>query len=43
MPLKNHENVLVFYKKLPKYYPQDLILLDKPIQKETNKKHEGIR
>ncbi|MED2246542.1 site-specific DNA-methyltransferase, partial [Bacillus thuringiensis] len=21
MPLKNHENVLVFYKKLPKYYP----------------------
>ncbi|MGS2746031.1 DNA-methyltransferase [Bacillus zanthoxyli] len=34
MPLKNHENVLVFYKKLPKYYPQDLILLDKPIQKK---------
>lgn len=33
MPLKNHENVLVFYKKLPKYYPQDLILLDKPIKK----------
>ncbi|MHA4125965.1 DNA-methyltransferase [Bacillus cereus] len=39
MPLKNHENVLVFYKKLPKYYPQDLILLDKPIyQKSTSKK-----
>ncbi|AYY28388.1 DNA-methyltransferase [Bacillus cereus group sp. Bce033] len=34
MPLKNHENVLVFYKKLPKYYPQDLILLDKPIRKK---------
>lgn len=34
MPLKNHENVLVFYKKLPKYYPQDLILLDKPIKKK---------
>ncbi|MEB9609654.1 site-specific DNA-methyltransferase [Bacillus cereus] len=34
MPLKNHENVLVFYKNLPKYYPQDLILLDKPIQKK---------
>lgn len=34
MPLKNHENVLVFYKKLPKYYPQDLVLLDKPIQKK---------
>ncbi|UTG85099.1 DNA-methyltransferase [Bacillus paranthracis] len=39
MPLKNHENVLVFYKKLPKYYPQDLVLLDKPIlQKSTTKK-----
>ncbi|HDR5353024.1 TPA: site-specific DNA-methyltransferase [Bacillus thuringiensis] len=39
MPLKNHENVLVFYKKLPKYYPQDLILLDNPIyQKSTSKK-----
>ncbi|HDR7449709.1 TPA: site-specific DNA-methyltransferase [Bacillus toyonensis] len=38
MPLKNHENVLVFYKKLPKYYPQDLILLDKPIQKKQIRK-----
>ncbi|MFK4329996.1 site-specific DNA-methyltransferase (adenine-specific) [Bacillus sp. RC240] len=39
MPLKNHENVLVFYKKLPNYYPQDLILLEKPIyQKSTSKK-----
>ncbi|MEB9549543.1 site-specific DNA-methyltransferase [Bacillus cereus] len=37
MPLKNHENVLVFYKKLPKYYPQDLILLDKPIKKKAMK------
>ncbi|OUB88761.1 cytosine methyltransferase [Bacillus thuringiensis serovar medellin] len=38
MPLKNHENVLVFYKKLPKYYPQDLILLDKPIRQSGSKK-----
>ncbi|MCU5403674.1 site-specific DNA-methyltransferase [Bacillus cereus] len=38
MPLKNHENVLVFYKKLPKYYPQDLILLDKPIEKKEIKR-----
>ncbi|KXY48855.1 site-specific DNA-methyltransferase [Bacillus sp. FSL M7-1020] len=38
MPLKNHENVLVFYKKLPKYCPQDLILLDKPIQKKQIRK-----
>ncbi|EJR56725.1 hypothetical protein IIO_05255 [Bacillus cereus VD115] len=37
MPLKNHENVLVFYKKLPKYYPQDLVLLDKPITKKVFK------
>ncbi len=22
MPLKSHENILVFYRKLPKYYPQ---------------------
>ncbi|WP_017154139.1 DNA-methyltransferase [Bacillus bingmayongensis] len=38
MPLKNHENVLVFYKKLPKYYPQDLVLLDKPIYKKSTDK-----
>ncbi len=22
MPMKSHENILIFYKKLPKYYPQ---------------------
>lgn len=38
MPLKNHESVLVFYKKLPKYYPQDLILLDKPVYKKSTDK-----
>ncbi|OUB37585.1 cytosine methyltransferase [Bacillus thuringiensis serovar yunnanensis] len=38
MPLKNHENVLVFYKKLPKYYPQDLILLNKPVRHSGSKK-----
>ncbi len=27
MPMKEHENVLVFYKKLPTYSPQDLIYL----------------
>ncbi|KZR58451.1 DNA-methyltransferase [Pseudobacillus badius] len=42
MPLKNHENVLVFYKKLPKYSPQDLILLDKPIIRKRGSEKESI-
>ena len=25
MPLKAHENILVFYKKLPSYFPQGLV------------------
>ncbi|KAB7675304.1 site-specific DNA-methyltransferase [Bacillus sp. B1-WWTP-T-0.5-Post-4] len=41
MPLKNHENILVFYKKLPTYNPQGLIKLDKPILK-TKPKNLGI-
>ena len=32
MPMKEHENVLVFYKKLPTYNPQGLALLETPIQ-----------
>lgn len=31
MPLKKHENVLVFYKKLPTYNPQGLQKLDAPV------------
>lgn len=31
MPLKKHENILVFYKHLPVYNPQGLIELDKPL------------
>ncbi|MCQ6529853.1 DNA-methyltransferase [Bacillus mycoides] len=34
MPLKNHENILVFYKKLPTYNPQGLIKLENPIKKK---------
>lgn len=30
MPLKNHENILVFYKKLPVYNPQGVVILDNP-------------
>ena len=32
MPMKEHENVLVFYKKLPTYNPQGLVPLETPIQ-----------
>ncbi len=30
MPMKSHENILVFYKNLPIYNPQGLILKEKP-------------
>lgn len=38
MPLKNHENVCVFYKKLPTYNPQGLISV-KPVLKR--RKYSG--
>lgn len=31
-PMKAHENILVFYKKLPTYNPQGLYTLEKPIK-----------
>jgi site-specific DNA-methyltransferase (adenine-specific) len=31
MPLKEHENILVFYDKLPTYNPQNLIKIEVPI------------
>lgn len=39
MPLKKHENILVFYKHLPTYNPQDLVELDKPLIIDA-KQHE---
>ena len=30
MPLKNHENIIVFYKKLPVYNPQGLVKKSRP-------------
>ena len=39
MPLKKHENILVFYKHLPTYNPQGLIELDKPLMVDA-KQHE---
>lgn len=43
MPLKAHENILIFYKKLPTYNPQGLIKKDKPTINKGNrgKKEQG--
>ncbi|WP_200411388.1 DNA-methyltransferase [Virgibacillus salexigens] len=37
MPLKNHENICVFYKKLPTYHPQGIIPLVK-VRKSSRRK-----
>lgn len=40
---KNTENILVFYKKQPKYHPQmQKSKFDRPIVTSTNKKHKSI-
>ncbi|WHI54183.1 site-specific DNA-methyltransferase [Mammaliicoccus lentus] len=36
MPMKKHENISVFYKKLPTYNPQGLIKSGKKINRTTN-------
>lgn len=41
MPLRKHENILVFYKHLPTYNPQGLIELDEPIQDEGTTNGKG--
>ena len=41
MPMKKHENILVFYKKLPTYNPQGLIKDGKTIVSRTNKGNYG--
>jgi len=43
MPLKEHENILIFYKKLPNYKPQNLKPYNKTIvqSKRTNKSAYG--
>ena len=40
MPLRNYENILVFYKKPPIYNPQGLIKLQKRITHKSNKRRE---
>ena len=41
MPLRKHENILVFYKHLPTYNPQGLIKLDEPIYEEGSANRNG--
>lgn len=41
MPLKKHENVLVFYKKIPTYNPQGIVADGKTVVKRTNKGNYG--
>ena len=43
MPMKEHENILVFYKKLPTYNPQGLVRKDNPTVNKGNrgKKEQG--
>ena len=41
MPLRKHENILVFYKHLPTYNPQGLIKLDEPIQEAGSANRNG--
>ncbi|MCX8075227.1 MAG: site-specific DNA-methyltransferase [Clostridia bacterium] len=37
MPLKAHENICVFYKKLPTYNPQRIVRIDKKIKPRATK------
>ena len=41
MPMKKHENILIFYKKLPTYNPQGLIKDGKTMVSRTNKGNYG--
>ena len=46
MPMKKHENILVFYKKAPTYNPQGLIKLDTPQTeklRKSNSSNYGLR
>ena len=35
MPMRSHELILVFYQRLPKYHPQGLVPLEKPIVRKA--------
>ena len=43
MPLRSHELILVFYRRLPKYHSQGLVPLDRPIvRKGKPKLQDGV-
>lgn len=43
MPMRSHELILVFYQRLPKYHPQGLIPLEKPIvRKASPRAKDGV-
>ena len=43
MPMRSHELILVFYQHLPKYHPQGLVPLEKPIvRKASPHAKEGV-
>ncbi len=41
MPMRSHELVLVFYQRLPKYHPQGLVPLEKPVVRRASGKKAG--
>lgn len=41
MPLRSHELILVFYKRLPKYHPQGLVPLEQPLVRKASEKKAG--
>lgn len=41
MPMRSHELVLVFYQRLPKYHPQGLVPLEKPVVRRASGKRAG--
>lgn len=41
MPLRSHELILVFYQRLPKYRPQGLVPLERPVERKATKKKNG--
>lgn len=43
MPLRSHELILVFYQRLPKYRPQGLVALERPVvRRPTQRKSGGV-
>ena len=41
MPMRSHELVLVFYQRLPKYHPQGLIPLERPVIHRPSRQKAG--